>query len=124
MHELSIALGIIDIATEEAERRGATLAAVHIKVGALSGVVPRALEAAYELAREGTPAAESQLVIEECPVVVRCGRCGVEAEVASIQLLEWSRCGAPAAQVISGRELEVVALELGESAAETCELES
>lgn len=123
MHELSIALGIIDIATEEAERRGATLVAVHVKVGALSGVVPRALEAAYELAREGTPAADSQLVIEECPVVVRCGHCGACAEVASIQLLECSRCGAPAAEVISGRELEVVAVELSQWAAETCELE-
>jgi hydrogenase nickel incorporation protein HypA/HybF len=119
MHELSIALGIIDIAAEEAERRRAVLKAVHVKLGALSGVVRRALISAYELAREGTPAADSELVIEECPVVVRCGRCGVEAAVESIQLLECSCCGAPAGEVLSGRELEVVGLEL-----ESDELES
>ena len=40
MHELSIALSIIDIASEESRVRGdAAVLAVHLKVGRLSGVV-------------------------------------------------------------------------------------
>ena len=84
MHELSIALGIIDVATEEAESRQAVLRAVHIKIGALSGVVARALVSAWDLAREGTPAAEAELVIEETPAVVRCEACGTESVIESI----------------------------------------
>jgi Zn finger protein HypA/HybF involved in hydrogenase expression len=39
MHELSIAMSIVELAQEEAERRGIQVDAVHLKLGALSGVV-------------------------------------------------------------------------------------
>jgi hydrogenase nickel incorporation protein HypA/HybF len=39
MHELSIAMSIVELAEEEAERRGVQVTAVHLKLGALSGVV-------------------------------------------------------------------------------------
>jgi hydrogenase nickel incorporation protein HypA/HybF len=112
MHELSIAIGIIDVAEEEAERRQAALIAIHVKIGALSGVVPRALVSAYELAREGTAAANCELVIEETPVVIHCPACGVDVPVVSVQLLECSLCGKSSGDVVSGRELEVTAVEL------------
>ena len=54
--ELSIAMSIVDMAMEEAEKRGADcVSAVHLKLGLLSGVVSRALLASYELACENTP---------------------------------------------------------------------
>ena len=43
MHELSIAMSIIELAQEESERRGVQVSAVHLKLGALSGVVKEAL---------------------------------------------------------------------------------
>ena len=43
MHELSIALGLVEAAQEEAERLHARVSAVHLRLGALSGVVPEAL---------------------------------------------------------------------------------
>ena len=43
MHELSIALSILDLAAEEAGRRGGRVVAVHLKLGPLSGVVKEAL---------------------------------------------------------------------------------
>ena len=67
MHELSIALSILDFAAEEAERRGGRVVAVHLRLGPLSGVVKEALLSAYELAREGTPLAAAALVVEEVP---------------------------------------------------------
>jgi Zn finger protein HypA/HybF involved in hydrogenase expression len=39
MHELSIALGILDVAGEEAQRHGGRVAAIHLKLGPLAGVV-------------------------------------------------------------------------------------
>ena len=53
MHELSIALSLLDLVEEEAERRGVRVAAVHVRLGPLSGVVRDALVSAFELAREG-----------------------------------------------------------------------
>ena len=35
MHELSIAMSIVEMAEEEAERRGVQVNAVHLKLGAL-----------------------------------------------------------------------------------------
>ncbi len=44
MHELSIALSIVEMATEESKKRnGAKVDAVHLKLGRLSGVVKDAL---------------------------------------------------------------------------------
>jgi hydrogenase nickel incorporation protein HypA/HybF len=66
MHELSIAMSINDAAEEEAEKRGgAPVTAIYLKIGALSGVVPDALLAAYELARENTALCDCSLVMEE-----------------------------------------------------------
>ncbi|MGE5193842.1 MAG: hydrogenase maturation nickel metallochaperone HypA [Deltaproteobacteria bacterium] len=112
MHELSIAMSIIDIAAAEAERRGARIEAVHLKVGALSGVVTEALASAYELARENSPVAGARLVIEEVPVVIYCDVCRSEQPILSIQEFCCPQCGAFTANVVRGRELEVVALEL------------
>ncbi len=68
MHELSIALCIVDIASEEAEKHTpARVHATHLKLGPLAGVVKEALLSAYELACEGTPLEGSQLVIDEVP---------------------------------------------------------
>jgi hydrogenase nickel incorporation protein HypA/HybF len=60
MHELSIALSILDVATEEAARRSGRVLAVHLKLGPLAGVVKEALLSAYDLAREGTPLGPSR----------------------------------------------------------------
>jgi hydrogenase nickel incorporation protein HypA/HybF len=113
MHELSIALGILDAAKEEAERRrGARVLAIHLKLGPLSGVVKEALLSAYDIARESSPLAEAQLVIEETPILVHCPTCEVVRAAASTQRLGCPQCGAPTARVVGGRELEVVALEI------------
>ena len=115
MHELSIALSILDIAADESERRGgAAVTAIHIKLGPLSGVVKQALESAYELARESSPFADSRLVIEETPVTVRCKVCRSEQPVVSLQMLSCSRCGTPSADIVSGRELDIIAMEIEE----------
>jgi hydrogenase nickel incorporation protein HypA/HybF len=86
MHELSIALSIVEMAQEEAERRGqAQVLAVHLRLGMLSGVVKEALLSSYEMACEATPLEGSQLVIEEIPVEVFCPKCQVPRRIHSIQ---------------------------------------
>jgi hydrogenase nickel incorporation protein HypA/HybF len=112
MHELSIALSLVDLAAEEAERRGARVAAVHLKLGPLAGVVKEALLSAFELAREESPLAEAELVVEEVAVTAYCPTCAAERPVLSVQQMCCARCGTPTGEVLRGRELEIVALEI------------
>ncbi|MFW6058591.1 MAG: hydrogenase maturation nickel metallochaperone HypA [Phycisphaeraceae bacterium] len=113
MHELSIALSIVDLVSDEAQRRGGPrVEAVHLKVGPLSGVVTEALRSAYQLACEGTPLHNTRLVIEQTPLVTHCDTCQVDQPVRSIQQMRCAACGAPAGRLVSGEELEVIALEI------------
>ena len=66
MHELSIALSIVEGVAEEAEQHGGgPVRAVHLRLGRLSGIVPEALLFSYEVACEGTSLQGSELRIEE-----------------------------------------------------------
>jgi hydrogenase nickel incorporation protein HypA/HybF len=113
MHELSLALSMLDMAQEESDRRGGVkVLAVHLKVGRLAGVVPEALLSAFELAAENTPLAGSRLIIEEVPITVYCPRCEQPRTLPSMQWFCCPECDAPTAEVLKGRELEVTALEI------------
>ena len=115
MHELSIALSMIEMATEEAERRGgAHVSALHLKLGPLSGVVKDALLFSYEVACKGTLLEGSQLVIEDVPVVIYCAECKAERELESIQRFCCPVCGTLTSDVVRGKELEFVAMEIEE----------
>ncbi len=113
MHELGIALSIIEGVEEEiARRQDAHVIAVHLKLGPLSGVVKDALLFSYELACEGTPLEGSRLEIDEIPVVLYCANCQEERLAVSIQRLCCTVCDTPSADIRKGSELEVFALEL------------
>jgi hydrogenase nickel incorporation protein HypA/HybF len=113
MHELSIAMSIIDLAQEEIARRGPMhVTAIHLKLGALSGVVKDALLFSFAVACQDTPLRGSRLVVEEVPVVVYCPTCRARRGVQSIQWFACPECGTPTAEVLQGKELEVVALEV------------
>jgi hydrogenase nickel incorporation protein HypA/HybF len=115
MHELSIAMSIIDMAQEEAERHGgAQVQAVHLKLGRLAGIVKEALLSSYQMACEATPLEGSQLLIEEIPVEVFCPKCNAPRLVDSIQWFCCPECGTATPNVLRVKELEVVALEIKE----------
>jgi hydrogenase nickel incorporation protein HypA/HybF len=113
MHELSIAMGIVELAADEAARRnGARVIAIHLKLGPLAGVVPDALNSAFELAREEEESlCDAELVIETIPVAAHCPICGIE-RVVPFPELRCPTCHAPTPEILRGRELEVFALEI------------
>jgi hydrogenase nickel incorporation protein HypA/HybF len=113
MHELSIAVSLVEAAEEEATKRGATgVSAVHLRLGPLSGVEKESLLFSYGLAIEGTPLEGSRLLIEDSPVMVFCTACQTCRPIRSLQSFCCSTCDTPATDVVQGRELEVVALEI------------
>jgi hydrogenase nickel incorporation protein HypA/HybF len=115
MHELSIAMNIVEMAEEESQRRGGLhITAVHLRLGLLAGVVKDALLSSYEMACEDTSLKGSQLVVEEVPGVVYCPACDAQRHVRSSEWFCCSECGAIASEIVQGKELEVVSLEVEE----------
>ena len=113
MHELSIALSIVEMATEESEKRGgAKVDAVYLKLGKLSGVVKDALLFSWEIACQGTTLENSRLEIMEIPVVAHCENCKTDQTLAEINNFSCPVCNAPTPEVLQGSELEVTALEI------------
>jgi len=122
MHELSIAMSIVDAALEEAQRRGVQVSAVHLRLGALSGVVKDALLFSYEMACQDTALAGSQLVVEDLPVIVYCPQCQKEQPLTTVQLFACPVCGTATMDVRQGKELEVFALEIVDEEVEASEV--
>jgi hydrogenase nickel incorporation protein HypA/HybF len=113
MHELSIALSMIEGVLEESEKRGGVkVEAVHLRLGVFSGVDQQALNFSYGLACQGTQLEGSQLVIEEVPLLIYCPLCATDRAAQSEQQLCCSICSTPAERIVHGQELEVTGLEI------------
>jgi hydrogenase nickel incorporation protein HypA/HybF len=74
--------------------------------------VKDALLFSFALACEGTPLEGSQLLIEEMPVVVFCPNCQAEKALDSIQRFCCPTCGTLTPDIVSGKQLELVAIEI------------
>lgn len=117
MHELSIARNIVEIVSQVAlEENSPRVSVIHLEIGALSCVVPSALEFAFEVASEGTPTQGASLKIECLPVVVHCENCETEVALESPQSFRCPQCEKPTPNIVSGRELEIARVELEEEA--------
>jgi hydrogenase nickel incorporation protein HypA/HybF len=112
MHELSIAMSIVEISSQELIRQGGgRVTAVHLRLGPLSGVIREALLGAYELACDNSPLAGSRLIVEDEPVEVDCPTCGTQP-VESIQEMRCVKCGRLCGKIVRGRALEITAMEI------------
>lgn len=116
MHELSIAVSLVDAAQEKAVDAGADrVSAVHLRLGALSGVVRDALEFAFETAIENTMLENATLDIEEVPAVAFCPQCEAEKTLSEAHPAFRAMCpdcGASTPELQQGEELEITALEI------------
>jgi hydrogenase nickel incorporation protein HypA/HybF len=113
VHELSIALSLLEEIEDAARREGATsVARVRLRVGRMSGVARDALQFAWEMARAGTVAADAELHIEDVEVALYCAHCRIERSPLAGTGLTCGTCGTIAANVVRGRELELVAMEV------------
>jgi hydrogenase nickel incorporation protein HypA/HybF len=113
MHELSIALSLVDVACETASRLGPVrVEALHVRLGALSGVVKEALAFSFDVAVKGTPIDGARLEIEEVPVIARCPTCDVERTLEQALCWQCPVCGTLLTEMLHGREMELTALEV------------
>jgi hydrogenase nickel incorporation protein HypA/HybF len=118
MHELSIAQSLISSVVQEMEARGlVSIRTVGVKIGALSGVLPAALDFSFEAAKVDTLLESSRLKIEEVAARAACRNCGHEFEIR-----DWAYicplCGGIDVEVAGGYELDIAYVEVDDSKAE------
>lgn len=117
MHELSIAQSLIETACETAERAGAArVCRIQLRIGALAGVVKEALAFSFDLAAEGTLCAGAVLDVEEVPITVMCPTCQEPRTLAEAWHFSCPECGTPTPEILTGRELDLVSLEIEQHA--------
>jgi hydrogenase nickel incorporation protein HypA/HybF len=108
VHELGIALEIVDAACERAGGRRVTR--VVLELGMLTAVLPDALQFCFDAATEGTLLEGAVLEIRQRPGVARCRACGTEFEL--VRAFGRCRCGGSALDWLSGEELRIREMEV------------
>jgi hydrogenase nickel incorporation protein HypA/HybF len=82
MHELSIAVSLVDTICDELPRLGdgVRVCAVRLRIGSLSGVAPAALTFAFDVATADSPIAGARLDIEDTA--------GRELELTALEVID------------------------------------
>jgi len=112
MHELSIVLGVIDIATQEARKAKArTVDEIQLEIGSLAGVEISALDFAWDQAIKGTVLEEARKKINHIEAKSRCGQCDHVFRVDNY-FEPCPLCNESYNELIQGRELRVKSLKV------------
>jgi hydrogenase nickel incorporation protein HypA/HybF len=111
MHELSIAQSIIDILHEQMKiHKLSRVESVGLRIGKLRGVEIESLNFGFGVLTEGSPLEGAQLEVEEVPMEGRCVTCGQRFALEN-WLDDCPFCRATEVELISGKELDIVAIE-------------
>jgi len=107
MHEMSIAINILQIATENATQENAKrINQVEIAVGRLSGVLSDSLKFCFDVAKLNTIAMEAELDIIDISGRVQCLSCKSEFHIDSL-FSTCPKCGDFSINVLQGKELSI-----------------
>jgi hydrogenase nickel incorporation protein HypA/HybF len=112
MHELSIATALVEqVQAAVSSEDGARVVRVTVRVGALSGVDPEALNLAFPIACEGTVVEGAELAIEHVSAEVECRSCGSRT-APPFPFFACESCGSVEVEIASGRDLLLQSVEI------------
>lgn len=107
MHEMSIAMSVIEAVVDKArEEGGGRITGIELVVGRLAGVQVESLRFCFDAATRDTLAEGAELLIEEREGRGRCEACGAEFAVSSFYA-KCPSCGQFRVRIESGEELAV-----------------
>jgi hydrogenase nickel incorporation protein HypA/HybF len=114
MHESSLAHSILEIIDEQCSEQGYTsVEALTVRLGKATGVMPEALQFAFDALKEPTKARNARLTIEIVPVGGSCNSCKKEFDVPEVQyIFNCPLCGSDQFEISRGREMEITEMEL------------
>jgi len=113
MHEMGIAMEIIDIAEASipAGMETVQVECVNLKVGKLSAIVPESLRFCFGVAIKDTRLEGARLNIEQVPVVAMCKDCDSRWTIDE-PAFACPKCNSGSIELISGKELDIVSIEI------------
>lgn len=112
MHELSIAMNIMEIVSAEAEAAGADkVSRIELEIGAWSGVEPDAITLAMEEAVRGSIASKAALVFLWTKAVAGCEDCCNEFEPEDVFKI-CPYCNSLNTHLLTGKELKIKSIEV------------
>lgn len=107
MHELSIAMNIVEIIEEHSSGMdNGKVSAVELDIGDQSGVIIEALQFALEEAVKSSIMENAEIMINRIPAICKCLSCGNEFTPEDI-IAPCPDCGHLYADVIQGREMKI-----------------
>ncbi|MGK5085304.1 hydrogenase maturation nickel metallochaperone HypA [Bdellovibrionota bacterium FG-1] len=109
MHEVAIAQNIVEICENHAGT--SAVACVQLEIGALSGVMPEALEFCFEACTQGTKLEGATLLIDRIQGQGKCPACDTSFQVSAI-FDPCPHCGAFPIEVLSGKQMRVLEIQL------------
>jgi hydrogenase nickel incorporation protein HypA/HybF len=119
MHELTVAIQIRrGLETELASDEGTLVAdVVRVQVGALSGIVPEALQFAWPHAvADSATLGSARLDIDWIDVQLLCVACNDVYTLTEFRSLRCPHCRSPDVEIIAGDELDIASVDVRERA--------
>ena len=110
MHELSIALSIVELAGEEARKADAiSISKVEVEIGTMAGIETEALLFAWDSVIQDTMAMNAELVIHTVQAEAHCLQCGKDFP-AEHYFVQCPHCSSFRYQITRGKELRIRSL--------------
>lgn len=110
MHELSIVMGIIDIAEEAVKKNNANkVESIELEIGTMAGIERQALDFAWEAAIRNTVLSGAEMEVITIPAKARCMDCGTEFPIED-RFEACPVCHDYLNEFIQGKELRVKSL--------------
>lgn len=114
VHEVGIMREALEIAVDAARNAGADrITRIALEIGALAGVAPEALEFAFDAITAGTMAEGATFEWREIEVTCRCDTGCPDFRPDGV-VFRCPICGVVSTDVLSGRELRVVEIDVDE----------
>jgi hydrogenase nickel incorporation protein HypA/HybF len=112
MHELSLACSLVEAAVKVlAAEHAARAIRVTVGIGKLAGVEIDAFEFAFPLAAKDTGLENTELVIHDVPIRVRCKACEKESK-PDFPRCACTFCGSDDIELLGGREFNIESMEI------------
>jgi len=110
MHELSIAMGIVELAEKEAKKGGGSvIESIELEIGKLSGVEIEALDFAWPVAVKDTMLANAKRTIISINGKAKCADCGLVFDIENL-FDSCPKCNSYLKDIFQGKELRIKAI--------------
>jgi len=112
MHELSIVMSIIDLASKEAVKHDAiAIEEIELDIGCLSGIDMSSFDFAWDQAVKRTLLETANKRVNRIEGIAKCSDCGTQFSM--VQLYDsCPQCNSHLAEIVKGKELKIKSLVL------------